>query len=837
LQHQINKKMNKKYFFRVLFALVAMLFSANALFAQSFVNELFAKEIGDNFISKKTRSESPQLKLFHTENGEEGQPNLYIFNVDGGGFVIVSASKNVKPVLAYSDKGSFENEIPWTAQYFIDNYRRNVDYYNKVGHPMNDEVVEEWKLLENNELLSAKNAKTVESLIQTQWNQDCYYNYYAPQAWGGPCNRCYAGCVACAMSQVMKYWNHPAKGYGSHSYTHGTYGVQSADFGATTYDWDNMPNSIWNQNNAIATLMYHCGVSVDMNFSPTGSGAYSPDVETALRQYFGYCSATYVPRSGYSEEAWIALLKSELDKSQPMYFSGSSDSGGGHAIVCDGYDENDYFSFNMGWSGSANGFYSINDVYGYHNNEAVVMNIVPLEIKSDENGIIYVTPDGTGDGSSWENATPYLQYATSRASDASTVVWVKTGTYYGDTNSGNGAFSIYKNNRVYGGFAGNEAPDFNLDNRDFEANPTILDGQNARRVLYQTGHFTNMEYSIFDGFVIQNGNAGAGAGAYLCSNSHFANCKFLNNSVNGFGGGVHIISAFYNNATVRFTNCVFEGNTGSLGGAMCDMMGANLVNCRFNNNTATTKGGACYIFADKETTIVNTIFDHNNAKLGGAMYNKGKITVINCNFVNNNSTEDGGGMFTETKYNKIYNTVFWGNVADGASNQIAGTSKFSYCAVEGGVEGENIINLDSGNEGTDNAYYPRFTNPDAGDYSIDINSVCVDAGNKSINGVTNPDFLGNQRVVNGQIDIGAIECQTVDYVEPVEAVNFAVYPNPVDNQLFIKGDGVLKIEIYNSIGQKIISAEAQNEMIFDTSDFENGVYFVKVNGVTKKIVK
>lgn len=833
--------MNKKYFFKLILMFIAMSFLMNDMIAQSFVNESVAKRIGANFISNKTRNEKSQLNLFHVEKGYDGQPNLYIYNVEGGGFVIVSASKNMKPVLAYSVRHSYDGEIPETAWYFIENYSKNVDYCDENDVMMAGADME-WNLLENNELPAAKNSKTVNPMIQTLWNQDYPYNYYAPECynyWTG--NHCYAGCVACAMSQIMKYWDHPVHGQGSHSYVHGTYGEQSANFGATTYNWAIMPNSLGSQANdaakAVALLMYHCGVSVNMNFGPDGSGAYSKDVETAMRQYFGYCAASYQERSKYTEEEWIALLKSELDKSQPVYFSGTSDSGGGHAIVCDGYDAYDYFSFNLGWSGSGNDYYSINDVAGYHNNEAAVVNIFPLEINADDNGIIYVSADGTGDGSSWANATPYIEYATARATDVSKMVWVKTGTYYGDVNNMNGAFLMYKNNRVYGGFAGNEGPDFNLDNRDFEANPTILDGQNARRVIYQTDHFMNHEYSIWDGFTIQNGYCGAGAGAYLCCNSRFENCKFLNNSADGFGGGAYIISAYYDNATVKFTNCIFEGNHGSLGGGLCDMTGAQLLNCRFTNNSAMTKGGAYYIYANKETKIVNSIFDRNTANLGGALYNKGKITVINCNIVDNQVSDNGGGTYNETKYNKFYNSIFWGNTKNGAANQIYGTSTFKNCAVQGGFAGTNIIDLSDDNDGADSGNYPRFVAPEQGDYSIDRASVCVDAGDNSVTGVTGPDYLGNQRIVNGIIDLGAIECQYGLSVADVDETAFVLYPNPFDNQLVVKVDGVMEVDVYNCLGQKIISTKAQDEVTLNTSEWESGVYFVTINGITKKVVK
>ena len=94
--------MKKNYFFKYILAFIVMSFLMNDAFAQSVVNESVAKQIGANFIANKARKANVSLNLIYTDNGVDGQPNLYIYNVDGGGFVIVSASKNVKPVLAYS---------------------------------------------------------------------------------------------------------------------------------------------------------------------------------------------------------------------------------------------------------------------------------------------------------------------------------------------------------------------------------------------------------------------------------------------------------------------------------------------------------------------------------------------------------------------------------------------------------------------------------------------------------------------------------------------------------------------------------------------------------------
>jgi hypothetical protein len=173
------------------------------------------------------------------------------------------------------------------------------------------------------------------------------------------------------MAQVMKYWNYPASGSGFHSYNTNNYGTLSADFGGTAYDWGSMPNTVSSSNEAVATLMYQCGVSVDMNYgvgSQGGSGAYvvtsqSPVqhcAEYALKTYFGYPNNLQgVVRANYSEDQWVNLLKSDLDASRPIVYAGFG-SGGGHCFVCDGYDQNDFFHFNWGWSGYYDGYFSIN---------------------------------------------------------------------------------------------------------------------------------------------------------------------------------------------------------------------------------------------------------------------------------------------------------------------------------------------------------------------------------------------------------------------------------------------------------------------------------------------
>ena len=692
---------------------------------------------------------------------------VYIYNIGNNGFLIISSNTVLPPVLGYSDHAPFPSldGAPENFTTWIRHYSDMIDFAVENDIQPEPEIEQQW-----NEALKgqfpSRGVTTVEPLTTTHWNQDCYYNEYCPSTgggwWGGPCGHVYAGCVACAMAQVMKYWNHPDVGYGQHTYVHGTYGEQSANFAATTYQWNQMPSQIYSHNDAIATLMYHCGVSVNMNYGPDGSGAQSKDVETALRSYFGYCGAKYREKSKYDESTWIAMLKSELDLSHPIYYSGSSGSAG-HAFVCDGYDNNDLFHFNFGWSGAGDDYYSLYDVNGYHLQQAAVMNIVPMDIHADDHGIIYVSADGEGNGSSWSNATSRLEYASFLSNGGNARVWVKKGTYFGDETDPDNAFTISASNKIYGGFNGDEDPDFDLSQRDLVNNATILDGQGLKRVLNQVDFFSSGSRALWDGFIIQNGNAGSGGGVFLNDYTTLSNCVIRNNISNGIGGGVYINSATGKSQTF-LNNCEITGNTASLGGGLCDRNSSIFTNCKISNNSASTKGGGIYLYNTDNPTFRGCIVSNNTAVLGGGIYARGKCEMSNCDIVMNEATESYGGLFNENRLSTYTSCIVWGNEANGSPSQNYGQCKFEYSAVQGGMQGSGNINVPADNDGDEPGVFVRFVQPAEGvgtayseaDWDIEPTSICLNAGKPGTAGYPF-DFIGNQRIQHDCIEIGAYE--------------------------------------------------------------------------------
>ena len=736
---------------------------ASISLAQNPVNETTARKIATQFTQQQMQKTTAEITLFSATG-------IYVYNVGDQGFVIVSGNDVLPPILGYSKEAAFPSldDAPENVTGWIRHYEDMIDYATENHIAAEPAIQAQWQAASRGEF-GAKGVKTVDPLVETHWNQDCFYNSLCPytggSGWwddGGPCGHAYAGCVACAMAQVMKYWNHPAQGFGSHSYNHSTYGIQSANFGETTYQWNQMPNSIYWENDAIATLMYHCGVSVNMNYGPGGSGAQSKDVETALRSYFGYCGVKYREKSKFDEDSWIAMLKADLDLAHPLYYSGSSSSAG-HAFVCDGYDNNNLFHFNFGWSGAGDANYSLYDVNGYSGNQAAVFNIVPMDIRPDENGIIYVSADGEGNGTSWEQATHHLAYATYLSSGGENRVWVKKGTYYGDDSDPENAFYITSKDKIYGGFNGDEGPDYDLSQRDFVNNASILDGQGVKRVLNQEELLNSANKALWDGFTLRNGHAGSGGGVYINGYVTLDNCVFEDNSAEGFGGGVYV-NASSNSSTVFLNNCKIIHNNASMGAGLCDRDGATLTNCVIANNTASTKGGGVYTYYNATPKLRGCIIANNTAIEGGGVYSRGKCQFINCDIVMNEASESAGGCFNEKSQNSYTSSILWGNVANGNAQQNVGDCTFQYCAVQGGMEGVGNIDIAAENTSDGPGYFVRFHAPsegpganyDGGNWKISSRSICLNAGKDGTAGYST-DLAGSQRIQHGRIDIGAYE--------------------------------------------------------------------------------
>ncbi len=297
---------------------------------------------------------------------------IYLFSsADGKGFVLVSGDDCVRPLLAYSTDGIFEvNGMPAHVAAWLDGYRREIASLRAAGIEASPEVQALWQ-----EATPRKSTRAVAPLLTTRWAQRAYYNKYCPY---DTVDSAYSvtGCVATAMAQLMRYWQYPETGWNQHSYYHRAYGLLSANFGATHYRWNQMPDTLnalcdSMEVDAVATLMYHAGVAVEMQYSPTGSGALDlsygmldlPCAENAMKTYFRYNPMLRgLFKNSYSDSEWDSLLRVELDAARPVFYCGSDMNEGGHAFLLDGYDTLGMFHVNWGWGGYYDAFYTIDSL-------------------------------------------------------------------------------------------------------------------------------------------------------------------------------------------------------------------------------------------------------------------------------------------------------------------------------------------------------------------------------------------------------------------------------------------------------------------------------------------
>lgn len=377
-----------------LLGILVLTFVFNLTYAGS-VDIKTAKKVGLNSYKENysTVISKDASNIFITEDytvtGNQ-QKLYYVFNTSNLGYIIVAATDIVHPILAYSFESVFmeENQSP-EFKYWMDIYKKQIENCLQLKLEATPEIEQEWTRLnvEPENFNIVKGTKDVTPLLTSTWNQDCCYNALCPvdASAVNSCGRAYVGCVATSMSQVMYYYRYPETGQGTHSYIPwGTsYGTQTANFGATTYDWNAMTDACTSTNTAIATLCYHAGVAVNMGYGPDGSGANTNDWVQRLPQYFKYSSnINDASKSSFSTTAWENLIKTELDAKRPIVYTGYDlNEGSGHAWNCDGYQGTDYFHMNWGWGGYYNGYFYLNSLnpsgYDFTSGQEIIYQIYP----------------------------------------------------------------------------------------------------------------------------------------------------------------------------------------------------------------------------------------------------------------------------------------------------------------------------------------------------------------------------------------------------------------------------------------------------------------------------
>lgn len=345
-----------------------------------------------------------RLQLAHIATRPiDGKTLYYVFNRgQEQGFVIVGGDESAQSILGYTEHGSFQfDKLPENFRWWMSQYERQItDAIDQKASPQNQ------KNPVSKTAPKPTDRDDIAPMLTTQWGQDKPFNNainaeFTSQS-GATGYELVVGCVGTAMAQTMYHYRWPETGVGSVIRNPITYTIgeqeytftPQANFAETTYDWDHMlpvyKNKSYDeqQANAVATLCYHAGVAVDMNYDKSSS-AYDAYIPGALVSYFNYDeSVRFEKREYFSDQAWEDMIYAELAAGRVVIYGGQSmeNGGGGHEFVCDGYRTSDgLFSINWGWESYCDGYFALSGAYA-------------------------LQPGGSGTGGSGEGASyKYLQ--------------------------------------------------------------------------------------------------------------------------------------------------------------------------------------------------------------------------------------------------------------------------------------------------------------------------------------------------------------------------------------------------------------------------------------------
>lgn len=846
---------------KLFFLIIALVFTCGMLSAAP-VDANSAKTLGQKFVQANfdQNRQASGLDLVYTVTSDNGVPCLYVFNVDNSGFVIVSASDLVRPILGYSEEGAFDvNNIASGLNYYLGVYQSSISYAIENLNVAEDWVATEWANLEKyGKVKVSRNSRSVEPLLSSKWNQDSPYNLYAPAAPSGPDGRCYAGCVATAMSTNMHYWGHPAQGTGSHSYNCPGYGQLSANFGETDYHFEIMPNTLsgatQEQIEAVALLMYHCGVSVNMGFAPDGSGAFSADVPGALSAYFSYAPSQLLNRQSYTLEAWNSMLKEAFDCGRPVYYSGQSPEGG-HAFNCDGYDDNDLFHFNFGWGGSGNGYFAV-DAIDYNTQQGAIMNMMPQQVYNNTAqaptnfSVTPTTDDALSASVTWTNPTKTLNNSNISAIDQ--IVLTRDGevAYVLENPTPGETVTITDDN----------VPCFNIYDYKVYA---VIDGAHGNNASYNGVTFgPTCEWSIVMTSTAFQGWRGGKITIYNTANKAIASATMtsstattvqvdvpLGNVSFGWTSGTDVVNNMtfnikdatnttvyqFSGTSTDLTDGIFLTANNDCGSGMQSATPANLYASANENSVTLTWDGVdeigygYIIYRDGllyQMSQTNSFTDED-VNIGGYCY---QVTVLS----------DGG---ESAATNEACATVGEGcgapqNVWFDYSSNNKPIIKWETPEPAEGLTGYYIFRR------TDDTDWVRIKLATPNATSSNDNSTLVD---------------GTSYLYKVQAYYQDIECLSAparnkysdfDYfvrvhysitgIEENAAEQVNLYPNPTKDKVTIKAEGMNTVSVFNLTGQKVMEVNVNADQVeLNMNELESGIYMVRISGesfdTTKRI--
>ena len=334
--------------------------NAARMMAKNFINQ-------HNATSMSFKAANNDIKLTHAEKSSVEGNAYYIFNIDGGGWVIIAGDDRAKQVLAYGEEGSIDmNNMPVNMKGYMDRYKAQIETLQKFKG-------------KTEPMKAPKRRTPVAPLLKSlNWSQhvpfynQCYFN-------GSYCS---VGCAGLGMAQILNYWEYPKESAGLDAYSP-SWSLSVPALPATTFDYDKILDCylIWNEEgklawadgvtdenkDEVAKLCRYASQSCLMNFSPNGSGS------NVTKQYQGFLKMGYTTDAkllgiehwptretwntwDYTDDQWVDSMYKQLELHRPLPYS-SEGFTDGHTFVVDGFDADGLFHCSWGWNGRGDGYF------------------------------------------------------------------------------------------------------------------------------------------------------------------------------------------------------------------------------------------------------------------------------------------------------------------------------------------------------------------------------------------------------------------------------------------------------------------------------------------------
>lgn len=844
--------------------IIAAVFALNTLVANP-VDVNTAKAFGQKFVNVhfEMQNRGNDLTLAYTDFADRNEACFYVFNVGESGFIIISADDFYRPIIGYSENGKYDvNDVPPALQDYLDGIVSARSLNRTSKNAAAPDVAADWQMLEKTgRLVSRHGGRGVDYLVQTQWDQSYPYNYFCPEDPAGSHGHTYVGCLATSTSQLVSFWKYPVHGYGSHCYYHEDYGTICADFENTYYDWDHIANKI-NANSpieeieAVALISFHCGVCIDMGYGPDGSGGASGPIPGAMHNYFNFSDACIqLRRNDFETETWKDMVREQFDMGWPMYYGGCDD--GCHAFICDGYDDYDMFHFNLGWGGSSDGWYLIDDA-PYTNPADAMFNFVPQPVYDATPSAptnLTVTPlsDVSFDATvTWTNPTSYLDGST--MTDIEKIVIMRNCKVCHEITEGivAGQQMTFTDHVPY------------YDNYEYKVF-AVSNGRNGKQVMvkdvtfgptcdwkvvmsttdyhgWQGNHIAvyNMANTEVEQFTVTSSTPqavhanlpiGRLAFAWVPSNDTIDNITFNIHDSNNVS-----VFSFSGSSADLAEGVFFRINNGCGNAGTCSAP-ANLTGDEQGVDIALEWDGAldgAYAFCIYRDDVIYKMFSEDNQS-----FTDHETDELGHCYVVSRLCENG-----ESDYSNMV-CVSVGDACNPARNlwyelQDNGKPLITWDAPE---HEENL-----------SGYFIYRKINEYGEYD----RVKIVGANKHEYKETKTMEFGNWYYYKVVAYYQNIDCYSIPaksrygdeyfvkmYYSPAnvdenEIQNVMIYPNPAKDLLIVKAENITNVMVYNAIGQKVYEQTANSsEVSINLDGFDSGIYLVKIiadgNEVTRKV--